>query len=183
MKDTGYYTSGYVSLSCCMFDIALCALLSALWRIEIECWWWSLTSIRCWVRDGMGVGDHRVARRWKAVMGQQNSYMTLSHAHPNWLWSYNYQQKVTRKKLKSDNMFKLQRIFVFSTTTSNMTRHLEWHCTTLPHFSDFPDSYKTVVGVHEMHSTMHPNYGLTTVYLVWVCVGECCTYVHVCMHV
>ena len=30
---------------------------------------------------GMSVGDHGVARRWKWVMGQQNSYMTLIEVH------------------------------------------------------------------------------------------------------
>ena len=32
---------------------------------------------------------------------------------------------VTRKKLKSSNVFKHQRIFIVSKTTSNITRHLK----------------------------------------------------------
>ena len=48
---------------------------------------------------------------------------------------------VTRKKLKSRNMFKHQRIFVVSTTTSNITRHLK--NSAVPFyillFHDFPD--------------------------------------------
>ena len=47
-----------------------------------------------------------------------------------------------RKKLKGDNMFQHQRIFVVQKTTSNITRHLR----ALLHYSaDFPER---VVGSH-----------------------------------
>ena len=46
---------------------------------------WQLPSNQSFYKEiigyGVSVGEHRVARRWKGVMGQQNSYMTLIGVH------------------------------------------------------------------------------------------------------
>ena len=49
------------------------------WRMHV-CW--QLPSNQSFYREvvgyGMSVGDYRVARRWKGVMGQQISYMYMA---------------------------------------------------------------------------------------------------------